>query len=437
MSVRAVPATIEQRLDNGLRVVVAEDSAVPAVAVSLSYGVGSRHETPGRTGLAHLFEHLMFQGSANVASGEHFAVLEALGAQLNASTSFDRTYYYETVPANGFELALWLEGDRMGGLLAALTQENLDNQRDVVKNERRQRYDNQPYGTARERLFAALFPPGHPYHHLPIGSMADLDDASLDDVRTFFRTHYAPDNAVLAVVGDVTAGTAFAAARRYFGEIPAQPLATSPADVSLAPLSRQVGAEDFSEVPAEALYAIWRMPSDGSAACDAAQVAFQVLGGGAGSRLYKRLARRLSLAQSLYADLQRLVGGNSVGLVVIRAHDGASLGEIQTVLDEELELLATEGLGDEELERALAQLESEWLSRTSTYAGRADELSRLTCLLGDPGLAATSVERLRSVSAAQVRAVAEHWLRPHQRVQLTYRHASPAPGTAPATEAAR
>jgi predicted Zn-dependent peptidase len=234
-------------------------------------------------------------------------------------------------------------------------------------------------------------------------------------------------------VGDVTAGEAFAAARRYFGEIPAQPPAAPPADVPLAPLSQKICAEDQSAVPAEALYAMWRMPDAGTAECDAAQVAFQVLGGGAGSRLYKRLARRLSLAQSLYADLQRLIGGNSVGLVVIRAHDGASLGAIETVLDEELELLATEGLGDEELERALAQLESEWLSRTSTYAGRADELSRLTCLLGDPGLAATSVDRLRSVSAAQVRAVAESWLRPHQRVQLTYPHAS----NGSATEAAR
>ena len=192
---------LDTHLANGLRVVVAPDPLAPAAAVNLWYDVGSRHEDVTRTGLAHLFEHLMFQGSRQVASGEHFSLLQAVGGRLNATTSFDRTNYFETVPAHALELALWLEADRMGGLLDALGDDGLANQRDVVKNERRQRYDNQPYGTAWEQLFALGYPEGHPYHHMPIGSMAHLDAVTLADCQEFFRNHYAPDNAVLTVAG--------------------------------------------------------------------------------------------------------------------------------------------------------------------------------------------------------------------------------------------
>jgi len=183
---------LDRRLPNGLRVVAHHDPTTPVVAVNVWYGVGSRREQPSRTGFAHLFEHLMFQGSRQVPGSGHFSMLQGVGASLNGTTSFDRTNYFETVTRHALDLALWLEADRMGSLLEAVTQENLDNQRDVVKNERRQRYDNVPYGTAYERLFAGLFPAGHPYHHLPIGSMADLDAASLEDVHAFFTTWYAP-----------------------------------------------------------------------------------------------------------------------------------------------------------------------------------------------------------------------------------------------------
>ena len=193
----------EHRLDNGLRLVLSEDHLTPVAAVCLWYDVGSRQEVEGRTGLAHLFEHLMFQGSAQVKGNGHFELVQGAGGSLNGSTSFERTNYFETMPAHQLELALWLEADRMGSLLSALDQESLDNQRDVVKNERRQRYDNVPYGTAFERMAALVYPEGHPYHHIPIGSMADLDAATLDDARLFFRTNYAPNNAVLAVVGDI------------------------------------------------------------------------------------------------------------------------------------------------------------------------------------------------------------------------------------------
>ena len=200
------PARVEftdERLPNGLRLIVAEDHLAPVVAVNIWYGVGSKHEVPGKTGFAHLFEHVMFQGSRNVKKAEHIALVQAAGGTMNGTTWLDRTNYFETMPAHQVELALWLEADRMGTLLEALSQENLDNQREVVKNEKRWSYDNRPYGSWNEKLQAHLFPPEHPYHHPTIGSMEDLDAASLDDVSEFFRTYYAPNNAVVSVVGDV------------------------------------------------------------------------------------------------------------------------------------------------------------------------------------------------------------------------------------------
>ncbi len=213
----------DQRLSNGLRVIVAEDHLAPVVAVNLWYDVGSKHEVPGKTGFAHLFEHVMFQGSRHVAKAEHIALVQAAGGTMNGSTWLDRTNYFETLPAHQLDLALWLEADRMATLLDALSQENLDNQREVVKNEKRWSYDNRPYGSFQEKLQAHLFPPEHPYHHSTIGSMDDLDAATIEDVSEFFRTYYAPNNAVVSVVGDVEATHVVAAAERYFGAIPANP----------------------------------------------------------------------------------------------------------------------------------------------------------------------------------------------------------------------
>src|SRR5690606_38045329 len=267
----------EHRLANGLRVVLSEDHLTPVAAVCLWYDVGSRHEVKGRTGLAHLFEHLMFQGSAQVKGNGHLELVQGAGGSLNGTTSFERTNYFETMPAHQLELALWLEADRMGSLLAALDEESMENQRDVVKNERRQRYDNVPYGTAFEKLTALAYPEGHPYHHTPIGSMADLDAATLQDARQFFRTYYAPNNAVLSVVGD----------------IPSHGGKPEPGDGS-----RPDGiGEDLREVvveavPARALMAAYRLPEHGTRACDAVDLALTVLGGGESSRIYNRLVRR-------------------------------------------------------------------------------------------------------------------------------------------------
>src|SRR3954463_11338928 len=283
----------EHRLANGLRVVLSEDHLTPVAAVCLWYDVGSRHEVGGRTGLAHLFEHLMFQGSASVKGNGHFELVQAAGGSLNGTTSFERTNYFETMPAHQLELALWLEADRMGSLLAALDQESLDNQREVVKNERRQRYDNVPYGTAFERLTALAYPDGHPYHHTPIGSMADLDAASLQDAQEFFRTYYAPNNAVLAVVGDIDPEQTLAWIEKYFGSLKSHDAKPRPRDGSLPEtIGEQLREVVEEEVPARALMAAYRLPHDGTRACDAADLALPVLGGGESSRLYNRLVRR-------------------------------------------------------------------------------------------------------------------------------------------------
>ena len=233
----------QRTLDNGLRVIVAPDHLAPVVAINIWYVVGSRHEQPGRTGFAHLFEHFMFQGSRHVTKAEHFSIIQSAGGVNNATTYFDRTNYFETLPSHQYELGLWLEADRMATLLDALDQENLDNQREVVKNEKRQSYDNRPYGSFYEKLMAAVFPPEHPYHHVPIGSMEDLNAASVDDVVSFFRTWYAPNNAVLSIVGDVDEEEAHAAAARLFGPIPANRVASSQLPLpTIAPLIGARGA---------------------------------------------------------------------------------------------------------------------------------------------------------------------------------------------------
>ncbi|MEV7546122.1 MULTISPECIES: pitrilysin family protein [unclassified Streptomyces] len=411
----------EHRLANGLRVVLSEDHLTPVAAVCLWYDVGSRHEVKGRTGLAHLFEHLMFQGSASVSGNGHFELVQGAGGSLNGTTSFERTNYFETMPAHQLELALWLEADRMGSLLAALDEESMENQRDVVKNERRQRYDNVPYGTAFERLTALAYPEGHPYHHTPIGSMADLDAASLEDARNFFRTYYAPNNAVLSVVGDIDPERTLAWVEKYFGSIPAHDGKQPPRDGSLPEtMGGQLREEIVEEVPARALMAAYRLPHDGTRECDAADVALTILGGGESSRLHNRLVRRDQSAVAAGFGLLRLAGAPSLGWLDVKTSSGVEVPAIEAAVDEELGRFAAEGPTADEMERAQAQLEREWLDRLGTVAGRADELCRFAVLFGDPQLALTAVERVLAVTAEEVQAVAAARLRPDNRAVLVY-----------------
>ncbi|RAJ35997.1 putative Zn-dependent peptidase [Kitasatospora sp. SolWspMP-SS2h] len=414
-------AITEHRLANGLRVVLSEDHLTPVTAVCLWYDVGSRHEVRGRTGLAHLFEHLMFQGSANVSNNGHFELVQGAGGSLNGTTSFERTNYFETMPAHQLELALWLEADRMGSLLAALDETSMENQRDVVKNERRQRYDNVPYGTAFEKLTALSFPDGHPYHHTPIGSMADLDAATLEDARTFFRTYYAPNNAVLAIVGDLDPEQTVAWVEKYFGSIPAHDGKQPPRDGTLPDtIGREVRELIREDVPSRALMAAYRLPHDGTREADAADLALTILGSGESSRLYNRLVRRDRTAVAAGFGLLRLAGAPSLGWLDVKAGGDATLEQIEAAVDEELARFAAEGPTAEELERAQAQIEREWLDRLTTVAGRADELCRYAVLFGDPKLVNGALPKVLDVTAEEVRAVAAARLRPDNRAVLVY-----------------
>ncbi|MFE4517518.1 M16 family metallopeptidase [Kitasatospora sp. NPDC056783] len=414
-------AITEHRLANGLRVVLSEDHLTPVAAVCLWYDVGSRHEVKGRTGLAHLFEHLMFQGSANVSNNGHFELVQGAGGSLNGTTSFERTNYFETMPAHQLELALWLEADRMGSLLAALDETSMENQRDVVKNERRQRYDNVPYGTAFEKLTALSFPDGHPYHHTPIGSMADLDAATLEDARAFFRTYYAPNNAVLSVVGDIDPEQTIAWVEKYFGSIPAHDGKQPPRSGELPEtIGREIREEVHEDVPARALMAAYRLPHDGTREADAADLALTILGSGESSRLYNRLVRRDRTAVAAGFGLLRLAGAPSLGWLDVKTSGDATLDRIGTAVDEELARFAAEGPTSEELERAQAQIEREWLDRLTTVAGRADELCRYAVLFGDPKLLNDALPKVLDVTAEEVRAVAKARLHPDNRAVLVY-----------------
>ncbi|MFW5472171.1 M16 family metallopeptidase [Knoellia sp. CPCC 206450] len=411
----------ERTLPNGLRVVVSPDPSVPNVTVNIWVGVGSRHESPGRTGFAHLFEHLMFQGSRSVRSGEHFEALMSQGGRLNATTWFDRTNYFETVPKGALELALWLEADRHGHLLDAVTQANLDNQRDVVKEEKRQRYDNQPYGNALIDVYAATFPEGHPYHHPTIGSMEDLDAASLDDVHAFFRRHYAPGNTVLTLCGDVTPEDGFALVERYFGAIEPREEDRRDRVEHLSPLVEPVRVERREDVPNDRLHIAFRLPVDETPEFDAASLALDALGGLASSRLVRRLVRQEQKALGVHATSWGFVDGVSLGFFVLDVADESDTEEVEAVLVEELERFAVEGPTEAEMDAALAQAERSWLSMLASQEERADALSHYASLHGDPRLVNTHLDRLRAVTPEQVREAAAVWLRPESRAVVAYR----------------
>jgi zinc protease len=423
---------IERTLDNGLRLIASPDHVAPSVAVNIWYDVGSRHEQPGRTGFAHLFEHVMFQGSAHVGSGQHIALMQAAGASVNATTWFDRTNYFETLPSGGLDLALWLEADRLGTLLEALTQDNLDNQRDVVKEEKRQRYDNVPYGNAMERLVSLTFPAGHPYGHTTIGSMADLDSATLEDVRAFFASHYRPNNAVLTIAGDIEPDTAFVKAETYFGGLPPGPLPEPPPDDPLPPLVDAPRAVVTADVPADAVYLTWRLPRRGTPEFDALDLLFSVLGHGQTSRLHKHLVRNLQIAESASGTAMGLIGGNSFGFAYARARDGVELDRLEAELIAQVAALSEDGPTELELRRARAQFERSWLHELARIDSRADALSEHATLLGDPHAINTRVSEISTIGADDLRAAGATWFGPDHRATLHYRRGNEASKTGPA-----
>ncbi|MEY3471904.1 MAG: M16 family metallopeptidase [Candidatus Limnocylindrus sp.] len=416
---QAIPLN-ERRLANGLRLITVIDRTTPTATVNLWYHVGSKNERAGRTGFAHLFEHLMFQGSANVSKAEHLALIESVGGSANATTWLDRTNYFATVPAEWVELILWMEADRLGTLLDALDQANLDNQRDVVKNEKRSSYDNQPYGTAYLELLALAYPKGHPYHHPTIGSMEDLDAASLQDVRDFFATWYAPNNAVLTVVGDIDEAQVVSAVERHFGGIPANPALPAHPDLTIStPLAGEIRKTVKDKVPDPRVHLAYRAPVLASPDLPALEIACQILAGGRGSRLTRRLVRQEQVAQDAGLSVLPFVGGASLVVGSATLRPGADAASLEALFLEEVRGLGERGPTSTEMERARALIESEEMALRSDPESIADQIGMYATLLNDPGRINRDLAIYQAVDAAAVQRVASQYLG-DDRVVLWY-----------------
>ncbi len=405
-------------LANGLDVILHEDRACPIVAVNVWYHVGSKNEQPGHTGFAHLFEHLMFEGSQHYDRG-YFQPLQGAGATLNGSTNADRTNYWEVVPSNALELALWMESDRMGYLLPALTEAKFANQRDVVLNERRQNYENRPYGLASMALLAALFPADNPYHWATIGEIADLQAVQLDEVHAFFRRYYHPANASLALAGDIDSDEALALAEQYFGAIDAGPrVERIAATASLATNVRLV-LEDRVELPR--LYLAWLTPAmfaDGDADLD---LATDLLANGKTSRLYKRLVFDERIATDVSAS-QNSREMAAFAQLTATAAPGHTLAELESAILEELARVAADGPTDAEIERGRVQAEAQFVFRLQTvggFGGKSDQLNAYNVFMGDPAFFDRDLERYHAVTRASLQQAVARFLDPGRRVTLS------------------
>ena len=409
---------IEQhRLANGLLACVSPNRSIPLVAVSLWYRVGSADEASGRTGLAHLFEHLMFQGSRNVGKGEHFTLVQAAGGRANAATGLDRTFYYERLPSHHLELALWLEAERLAHLAEALDQATLDNQRDVVRNERRWRIDNQPYGDAEERIQSLLYPADHPYAHEVIGSMEDLAAASLDDVRAFFATYYVPANAVLAIVGDTDAPAAMQMVERHFGGLPAG--SHAPPRVVPDVIRRSASARVEVQVPLPRSYLTFPIPPLGSETWDAGAVVADLLGRGRASRLYGSLVRS-QRAQSVNAWTYPLLDDPAQLTLEVTARVDRAVDEVIAAALAEVERLGDIGPSATELDRVRNLRRAEHAADMERTQERADRIGMYASLLGTPQRADEEVARYEAVDRDDVRGFVSAFLRPDRAVELTY-----------------
>ena len=409
------------RLPNGLFVTLSEDHTAPIVAVNLWYHVGSANERPGRTGFAHLFEHMLFQGSADVGANEHFELIQRAGGTLNGSTWLDRTNYFETVPSNQLELVLWLEANRMGWLLPAMTQQKLDTQRDVVKNERRWSVDNQPYGTWWERLPALVFPEDHPFHHSLIGSMTDLDAASLDDIKHFFATYYTPDNAVLSIAGDFDPAEARALVAKYFGGIPAGRNRPALPEMTVAQTFggwKRVVVEDDVMLPR--LFLAFRSPVFGSAQYYAASVCSAILGLRKGSRLYRRLVRDRQVAAEAQAFTYDLTKGSDLLVLDVTARPSVSAEALEREVADEVDVLFRDGVTEEEVARAIALIQTEFTAAMQSAGDRADRLSMFATYFKNPELVNDQVQRYEAVTADDVNTFVRQRMGEDNRASLLF-----------------
>ena len=432
-------------LPNGLRVIVHEDHKAPIVAVNIWYHVGSKDEPAGRSGFAHLFEHLMFNGSEN-HTGEYFAPFELAGAtDMNGTTNSDRTNYFENVPTTALDMALWMESDRMGHLLGAIDQATVDEQRGVVQNEKRQG-ENQPYGQLNEIESKVIYPEGHPYHHTTIGSMNDLNAASLADVKNWFRTWYGPNNAVLVLAGDIDLATAKAKVAKYFGDIPATPTMAQP-KVDLAPLAADGRTVVQDAVPQAMVDRVWNVAQVGTRDADLLDLFASILGGAKSSRLQSRLVYQDKLVDNISAYYN---GMQVVGMFGIQGNikQGIDPAKVEAIANEELQRLLKEGPTADELERAKTSFRAGFvrgIERIGGFGGKADALASCAIYTGNPGCFRETLDNIDNATAEQVVAVANKWLKGHshtfvvepgKRTPLAEDPAvKPAPMTLPAADA--
>ncbi len=414
-----VPIT-QFTLPNGLHVILHRDASVPVVAVNIWYHVGSANERVGRTGFAHLFEHVMFEGSMHVPEGEFDNWLEAAGANNNGSTTEDRTNYYIDAPANALELALFLESDRMGFLLDDKAPAKIDGQRDVVKNEKRQSVDNQPYGQAFVQLSSLLYPPTHPYSWPVIGSMEDLTAASFEDVARFFKTYYVPNNASLVIAGDIDVAKTKALVEKWFADVPrGKDVAPVSAPTPVLDGVKKKTITDKVQLPR--LYLAWHTPGllkPGDATMD---LISNLLSGGKNSRLYKRLVYDLQIAQDVSAFQQSQALGSSF-VVMATARPGQSLDKIQSVIDEEIDTLSKTPADAREVTRALNQTEASFyrrMERVGGFGGKADQLNAYYTATGEADSFEKDLARYRTITAADIQAAVAKYLPKDRRVELS------------------
>jgi len=408
---------------NGIRVAVNPDPWVSGVAVNLWYGVGSVHEHPGKTGFAHLFEHLMFSGSANVASGEHLGLLQSMGGNSNATTSFDRTNYFETLPEGGVDLALWLEAERLSSLLDSVDQVNLDTQRDVVKEEKRQRYDNVPYGDCFPAIMRLVFPEHHPYAHMPIGSMEDLDSASLEDVHSFFHRHYSPKNLILTLSGSLQPEEGFSLVEKYFSSIaPGE----GPANPAIGPLGQLTGVpriELTSDVPQDVVYCCWLVPPIADDSNDPLGLGLSILAGSMTSRLHEDLVRT-NLADSVDAFDLGLEHGNSLIVATAACADSVPPEMLEQAMMATWERFCADGPTGAELGRAKKSEDREFLADLASIETRADHISASWAYFSDAQEINRHLDAIHSLTVSDVHREFSQWMRPENRAVLTYRRLS-------------
>jgi zinc protease len=407
-------------LPNGLTVILHEDHSTPTVAVNTWYHVGSGYEKPGRTGFAHLFEHLMFMGSGNVATGDFDLLLESVGGNNNGSTSTDRTNYFEDIPSNALELALYLDSDRMGFLVDAMSPESVDAQRDVVKNERRQSYENRPYGLAWENIYENVYPAGHPYSWTTIGSMEDLSAASYEDVVEFWNTYYTPNNASLVIAGDIDPEETLELVKKWFADIPTgKPL--PPLNPAAAKLTSEKSfiLEDNVQLPR--LYMVWITPPQFSPGDAEMDVLADIFAGGKNSRLYKKLVYDLQIAQdvSAYQSSKKL---SSEFMIIATARTGHNLDEIKKVIQEEIDLIKNAPPDEREVQKAVNQFEAGFLrsmERIGGFGGKADRLNSYFYYTGNPDYFNEDLARYKALDASDIQAVAQFYLPDNGRFILS------------------